>query len=73
MTKEHPRDILVTMDVRQDVGTYEPRYLVMRLQFRRDGSVTWTSIPLEDLYEHHLTYSTKYETVIYGQKQREWN
>lgn len=66
---EHPRDIMFTMDVTEDIGTYEPVYLKMRVQFRRDGSVTWISIPLEELNDRNWTYSTKDDTLVKGKKR----
>lgn len=67
---EHPRDILHTLDAEQDIGTYEPLRFVMRLQFRRDGSVTWTPIPLSELPSHKVTYDTKSDSVVRGEARR---
>jgi len=67
---EHARDVLHTLDVEQDVGIYAPMRSVMRLQFRRDGSVTWTPIPLEELPRHMSTYDTKSGYVLNGEARR---
>ena len=64
MTAEHPRDVLREMTVTEDVGRYEPQYLDMRLQFRRDGSVTWRTIPKAERKTGHWTYDTKAGTIV---------
>lgn len=70
---DHPRDILHTLDVCEDIGTYEAAYSFMRLQFRRDGSVTWTPIPPETLRQGAWTYDTKTDTIVRGAKPRTFN
>ncbi len=61
---EHPRDIVHTFDVERDAWDYPER---VRLQLRRDGSVTWTPIPLDELGSLAKTYDTKTESVQRGE------
>ncbi|WNN95047.1 hypothetical protein SEA_MAGRITTE_70 [Microbacterium phage Magritte] len=64
---EHPRDIVHTFDVDRHAHDYPER---VRLQLRRDGSVTWTPIPLEELSMFVKTYDTKTESVQRGTPRR---
>lgn len=61
---EHARDVVHTFEVKREDWTGTPEYL--RLQLRRDGSVTWTPIPLDELSLLAKTYDTKTDSVQRG-------